>query len=740
MRRSAPLLIAALFLAVPTLAVPEGASGAAPQIGPAWTVGVSSGNAGLRAELNPGGLVTSYRFQYLGEAVFEANLAAGREAFAGALKAPAGAEPSAAGSAFLTVAVSVSSLSPDTAYRYRLVAGNGSGSTVGEAHRFATQPFGGGPLLADGRAWELVSPPDKGGGEVPGAGDSFGGGLIEAAVQGSALTFSSPVSFGGAAGAPPVSQYLATRTAAGWSAANVSAAGEAGAYGPAPDGAPYRLFSPGLSLALMAEGHRCAEGQSCGEGYSLRSGDGSALAHSPAAADLRLAGASPGAAEAVLATCRALTAAATEAPLGGGCDPAQPNLYRWSASGLALLNLLPGQVQGTPGAALAAPLGAVSEGASRVYFTLGGNLYLRDGSETEQVDSAAGGGGTFEAASSSGQIAYYTAAGHLYRFDAGTAQSTDLTPGGGVTGVLGASESGAYVYYQDAAALRVWHEGAATTIAGGAQAAAPSDHPPVTATVRLSSDGTRLAFLSAQSLTGYDNRDPGSGQPYTELYLYDAAGALACISCMPTGERPHGSSTIPGTEANGSSALYRPRALVAGGRRLFFDSADPLGVADTDKQPDVYEWEQAGTGSCVRAGGCLSLVSKGRSSEGSAFLDASGDGADAFFLTADPLVGADEGEDLDAYDAREGGGFPEPSKPIECLGDACQFLPSEPEDLQPGTLVPTAGNPPLRIVAEQKPPACRKGKVRRKGRCVPKRRHGRHHKRHRGHASTGRSR
>jgi hypothetical protein len=739
MRRSAPFLIAALFLAVPALAVPEGANAAPPQIGSAWTVGVSSSSAGLRAELNPGGLVTSYRFEYLNESAYEANLATGHEAFAGALNAPAGTEPTtSAGSAFLTVALSVSSLSPDTAYRYRLLAVNGSGSAVGEAHRFATQPFGGEPLLGDGRAWEMVSPSDKGGGEVPGPGGSFGGGLIEAAAQGSALTFSSPVSFAGAVGAPPVSQYLATRTAAGWSTANVSAAGEAGAYGPAPDGAPYRLFSPGLSLALMAEGRRCPEEQSCGEGYSLRAGDGSPLALSPEAADLRLAGASPAADQAVLATCKALTADATEAPLGDGCDPAKPNLYRWSASGIELLNLLPGQAQGTAGAALAAPLGAVSEGAERVYFTLGGNLYLRDGSETEQVDSAAGGGGTFQAASASGQVAYYTAAGHLYRYDAGTDQSTDLTSGGGIVGVLGASESDAYVYYQDAAALRLWHEGAVTTIAAGAQAASASDYPAATATVRLSPDGTRLAFLSAQSLTGYDNRDRSTGQPHTELYLYDAdAETLACISCMPSGERPLGDSTIPGTEANGSSDLYRPRALTDGGRRLFFDSPDALSFADVDRKPDVYEWEQAGTGSCTKAGGCLSLVSKGRSSEGSAFLDASGDGADAFFLTADPLVGADEGEDLDAYDAREGGGFPEPSKPIECLGDACQFLPSEPEDDQPGTLVASAGNPPVRFEAEKKALVCRKGKVRREGRCVPKRRHARHHQGHRGRSSTG---
>lgn len=732
-------MLAALALAIP-LASPAAAGAAPPQVGPAWTVDVGTTAAGLRAELNPGGLTTSYRFDYLSEAAYVGNLAAGHEAFAGALKAPAGSEPTTApGSALLTVAVSISSLAPDTTYRFRLGATNSGGAVKGGDHVFTTQAFGGGPTLPDSRAWEMVSPPDKGGGQVPGPGGSFGGGLIAAAAQGSALTFSSPVSFGGAAAAPPVSQYLATRTAAGWSTADVSAATEAGAYGPDPDGAPYRLFSPTLSQALMADGRRCAEGQSCGVGYSLVAGDGSVLALSPEAADLRLAGASPGASEGILATCKALTAPATEVPLGGGCDPAQPNLYRWSASGLELLNLLPGQSQGTPGAALAAPLGAVSEDAARVYFNLGGNLYLREASTTKQVDAGPGGGWVFEAASISGAVAYYTVAGHLYRFDAATGQSADLTPGGSVAGVLGASESGAYVYYQDAGALRVWHEGATTTIAAGAQAAAPSDYPPATATARISPDGTRLAFLSAQSLTGYDNRDPATSQPHTELYLYDAAaGTLACISCLPTGERPLGDASIPATEQNGSSALYRPRALAAGGRRLFFDSPDALSSADTDSQPDVYEWEQAGTGSCVRAGGCLALLSKGRSSDGSTFLDASADGADAFFLTLDRLVGADEGEDLDVYDAREGGGFPEASKPIECLGDACQFLPSEPEDLQPGTLVASAGNPPLRVAAETKRRACPKGKVRRKGRCL--RKHRRHRKRSGTGARAGRSR
>ncbi len=66
--------------------------------------------------------------------------------------------------------------------------------------------------------------------------------------------------------------------------------------------------------------------------------------------------------------------------------------------------------------------------------------------------------------------------------------------------------------------------------------------------------------------------------------------------------------------------------------------------------------------------------------------------------------------DLAAAEIGESG-----SEEIICVGDSCQPLPPEPEDPTPGTLVPTAGNPPLRIFEP------RHGKKRRKA----------HHKKHR---------
>ena len=60
-------------------------------------------------------------------------------------------------------------------------------------------------------------------------------------------------------------------------------------------------------------------------------------------------------------------------------------------------------------------------------------------------------------------------------------------------------------------------------------------------TARVSPDGRWLAFMSERSLTGYDNVDAASGQADEEVFLYDAVtGGLSCVSCDPTGARPHG--------------------------------------------------------------------------------------------------------------------------------------------------------------------------------------------------------
>jgi hypothetical protein len=653
-----------------------------PQIAETWVTAVTATSADLRAKVEPEGASTSYRFEYVTQAAFEVG------GFAGASLAPSsGAAP--LGSSAIAIAQHIGSLTPETTYRFRLRATSAGGTEYGEARMLSTAaPSNLFPPI-DGRGDALVSPVDKDGGAVGAPESIFGGGEFQAAAGGGSFTFSSTSSFGEAAGAPAASQYVSTRGGVAWTTRNVSASLEAGGYGDHPDGVPYRAFSGDLSRALMLNGVRCAAQGTCPPSYSVWEGD--AFVTLPTGSGLRLSGAT--------------------ADLSHAVFEAEGGLYMWSGGGLEALS-------STAGAALAAPVGAISEGGQRVYFTAGGDLYLRQGASTVQVDSGEGGGGEFQAASTDGAVAFFTEAGHLYRYVAG-ATATDLTPGGGVVGVLGISVAGDVVYYQGGTGLERWRDGAISTVAAGAIASA-SDYPPATATARVSADGEHLAFLSAAEIPPFDSTDADTGLGDTELYLYGpsaggGAPRLVCASCNPTGERPSGSASIPGTVRNGSSLLYRPRVLSVEGDRVFFDSADRLVVPDTDARPDVYEWEATGVGDCTRSPGCVGLISGGRG-EGGRFLDAAESGDDVFFLTGDSLVGTDPGS-IDVYDARIGGGFPEPESPFVCKGDACQALPREPEDPSPATLLPNSGNPPLKVEKVKERRHCPTGKVRRNGVC-----------------------
>ncbi len=708
------------------LAPASAAAAGAPQLGPTWVAEVTAASATFHGEVNPEGSSTSCRFEYATDTAFK------EKEFTGA--ALATCEPSpGSGSAFVAVAKHVSALKVGTAYHYRLSA-TGEGTTTSPPQTFTTEETGAAFKLPDGRGWELVSPVEKNGGAIQGFGGNHGGGVLQAAGGGAgAVTYSSASSFGGyeALGAPPASQYVSRRSAGGWATENVTTPILSGSYGAEPNGVPYQLFSPDLARGVMLNGVHCrGEGSGCpvanpplpGSGgpdgyqdYYLRdSGNGaftalvtaanSQLGLEPDEFDLALAGASPDLSHLLLSTCAALTPGATEVAGSEGCDPTKPNLYEWSGGALTLVNV-------APGATLAAQGGAVSADGSRVYFGEVGKLWLREGSAAPHEVAA---GAEFQTAAPTGSLAFYTSGAKLFRYDAGTQASTELTPSGGVKGVLGVSDAGDSVYYQDATALKLWHSGTTTTVAPDAEAALAGDWPPSTGTARVSADGNRLFFLSKARLTGYDNTDANTGLPDSEVFLYEAGGGgtLRCVSCNPTNERPIGPSAITGASSNGRSEAaapgeivtraYKPRNLSATANRVFFTSGDALVALDTNKATDAYQWEGQGTGSCAKAGGCLSLLSSGTDSVGASFVDASESGEDAYFLTTSSLVPQDPGS-ADLYDARVGGGFPVPSTPIPCEGDACQPLPSPPEDPTVGSLIPGPGNPPVHFPKTKKP-------------------------------------
>src|SRR5262249_20478269 len=173
----------------------------------------------------------------------------------------------------------------------------------------------------------------------------------------------------------------------------------------------------------------------------LTAGDVAHSSLSPEALELEFAAASPDLSHVVLSSCAALSVDAVEisGPLGR-CNDEARNLYEWSAAGLRAVNLLPGASVTSPGASVAASIAAVSADGSRVCWSDGSALYLREGDETVALPEASG--GEFQAATPGGAFAFFLAGGRLHRFVAATATSTDLTPSGGVAGVLGISADG----------------------------------------------------------------------------------------------------------------------------------------------------------------------------------------------------------------------------------------------------------------------------------------------------------
>lgn len=684
----------------------------------------------LQGSINPNGLSTTYRFEYLTQAAYEANLEAQppRDPFSGAAIAPAnGAGLVGSQSTPVPVSQRIAGLAAATAYRYRLRAVNSSGFVLSVDRPFATAAPTNAFELLDHRGWEMVSPVEKGGGAVQPPGTISGGGVFQAAAGGGSFSFSSADSFGaGAQAAPSGSQYLAGRGGGGWASTNITTPMLSGSYGREPDGVPYQLFSSDLRSGLLSNGERCrgAAGGECpvanpalpGSGapsgyrdYYRRTASGSfesmlttaALEHTslgPAQFELKLVAATPDLAHVVVSTCAALTADATEVPALGGCDPAEQNLYEWSGGGLSLVNVLPGESTGTPGAVIAARVAAVSADGSRVYFSEleDGALYVSDeGRPTRLVPETIGGGASLKVASGDGRVAYFTRGSGLYRYDSEVETSTLIASE--VTGVLGGSADGSYVYFQTGAGLQEWHGGTTSQIAAGADASDAGDDVRGAGTARVSRDGLHLLFLSDAELTGF----PSEGN--AEAFLYGPppggqAPLLTCVSCNPSGERTHAAASIPGARPNGAGAdasdFYPPRVLSASGNRVFFESADSLVPQDTNKGTvDVYEWEADGEGTCAKGGGCVQLISSGHEAAASYFLDADESGGEAFFLTASSLYPLDPGS-YDVYVARENGGFSLPETRIPCAGDACQVLPEAPEDPTPGTLQPNAGNPP----------------------------------------------
>jgi DNA-binding beta-propeller fold protein YncE len=459
-------------------------------------------------------------------------------------------------------------------------------------------------------------------------------------------------------------------------------------------------------------------------------------------------------------------------------SPAGVNLYEWDHGVVRLAGILPDgtpapESQAGPGVLqLIYPPRTISADGSRIFFTdnpgtvdpVAGTLYMRvnhastvqiNASERTEPDPNGPAAARYWNASVDGSRAFFTStealsddAGpgtNLYMYDVAKPAGhhlSSLVPGAEVSAVIGVSNDGHYVYFvasgqpvagqptPPALGFFAWHDGRVSYIGeltdfGDTTLNEPSlygSEPRLAA--RVTPDGRHLLFTSStsQGLTDYDQSHCGSG--CEELYLYNAdTQSLRCVSCNPTGA-PATANAVDNREVSTSAAgttWHLNRAVADDGRRVFFTTIEALVPEDSNHKEDVYEYDTASA--------TVHLISSGRDPSGSYFMDASASGNDVFFVTRQQLVGWDHDQNYDLYDARVGGGVPEPAAAAApCSSDGCQGASGPPPSLStPGSLLASgSGNLKPATKHKLKRLVCKRGtvrkKVRRRTRCVKRKR------------------
>jgi hypothetical protein len=700
-----------------------------------------------------------------------------------------------------------------------------SAPTVGADESFPGQGF-----LPDNRAWEMVSPPDKAGGEVASTTQR-----TRAAANGEAINFTSLQNFGDSVGGSVATEYLAERSPGpepgdnGWSTHAITPPQEptsfamtlgnaepryTGEFSSNLDAGIFRAFTPltaapdvknALNLYVRrdlldpgAGAYRLITAcPGCAGSGPFPPGSGpqppfpTVPFTSFAALNLGpyLAGASPDLSHVIFESRWNLT---SDAPAQPGCSPSVfggalcvARLYEWADGTVRLAGILP---NGTSAPVSIAGVGAGAEspsapsltphtisdgsdGHSRVFFTVPtddsenisaqskeGDLYVRtDGTTSDQLnasertdcagDPTCGGDGipdpaptpfhpaTYLDASADGERVFLMTKraltddapndeqSKIYMYDAtkpGSAPDnlTYLDTGAtGMAGMIGASADGHYAYLVGNGTNTLWHDGATVDFGPAVGPADRIDNLPSSSSwfirsrqSRVTPDGRYLLYRTLEG-TGYET-----------LYLYSAdTNQVTCVSCNPNGVPVSQDASDAALAGTGGSVQERHEnhALSDDGRYVFFSTDEALVARDINGVSDAYEFD--------KLTGEPHLLSSGESPKPSYFLDASADGSDAFISTTEPLSRWDVDGSRDIYDARVGGGFPEPAPPPpSCQGDACQPNPTQLND-------PTPASSSFKGLGNQKGAnrsRCAKGQHRVKARsgktrCVKRR----HHKR-----------
>jgi DNA-binding beta-propeller fold protein YncE len=740
---------------------------------------ISTSEAKLGALVNPGGIQTTYHFEY-----------GPTSAYGSSTPFPEGSVGEGVESH--AVWASASGLAPGSTYHYRVVTSSELGTAYGPDQTFTTlsaeeaacpneQMRGGfSGRLPDCRAYELVTPPFKSSAQFDGA-QSWAFSSM-AAADGEALTLTSREP---QPGAPTGGEhYVAMRGAGGWIAEDIMPLESYDGVGCAEE-QYVEAYSEQLTADVIQAGggsRASASGaqedaESCNpEGRSVVSGEpvgyGNLLVRDNATGAYQLVNVTPSGVTPADAHFKGASADLSHvffgetSPLAQGASYGVENLYEWDEGALRLVSVLPDGTLVAGSFATKADTaeheGVVSSDGSHVLFTYGGALYDRiDGQRTVQIDEQQGGsgpsgGGSFTTATSDGSKVFFldeskltpdstAAAGgpDLYEcaLPEGTSRCelTDLTVAAAgkhadVLRVTPLGRDSSYVYFVADGVLasntREFTNGEGETVVEGAQAGRENLYL---------WNGEKTTFIATGVSYGQGGAlAAGQSSPDGEWFAFESRNSLTGYNnAEPNGEpawelflysaatgqlacascNPTGEAPIAGGVVDSPAE----RRLLTDAGQVFFGTREALVPSDTNGQSDVYEYE----------GGGAHLISSGTSSVESDLEDVSESGDDVFFRASQQLVPQDTQEgQIVIYDARVDGGFPAPASPLVCTtADACRAAATPQPSVYGAPASQTfsgVGNitPPetkaTKATIKKKPAKCTKGKRLIHGKCVKK--------------------
>ena len=580
-----------------------------------------------------------------------------------------------AGNSFVSVSQLATGLQAGTEYRFRVVASNVAGTTNGRDRTFTTAKAL--PAPPAGRAYEMVSPLDKNGGDIdrdlPNSSSTSTSG---AAASGDAVAYAAQAQFAGIEGGALQSQYRSVRAkdGSGWATRGISPPLEPNPLAAAVAPVIWS-FSSDLSQTVVStnalltpEGGTLLGGswglylqQDTGSvsAYRLLSTPASPLPQEvepvgPPESRFQFVGSSSDLRHVVFETdSRQLTA--------DGLATSQRGVYEWADGQVRYVSKLPSGEAVQASAGSFSNIGAaagqfypgdhlISEDGQRIYFTVGpananGALYVREGgattlpvsvSERSGDDPSAPHPGTFHAAKADD--------GSLALFSSATKLTDDAT-------ACDQGCSGATLLRD----LYLWNRNAPAGQRLTDLTTGDADGAGVLGITAAADDLSRVYFVATGGLAA------GAIANAPNVYVWSAESGVRYIATLGVGD-----GGVWSLERDAAGRQYRDARVDADGSHLLFASHARLTAHDNGGTKQIYVYDaDADRLSCASCG--ATSVSTGHSwlfyppDLGSDAViqdprvpyrlprNLSSDGERAFFETEQALVGADTNGKSDVY-------------------------------------------------------------------------------------------